>query len=275
MKDPYEILCIPRTATLDEIRQAFRKLAKKLHPDRNPDDAAAIERFKDVNVAYEILTDPEKRAMHERGGGGWRADGSGGPPWADREDIFDASFGSGDRFADLFGDIAGNRRGRGGTSMLIPGEDMAVDLHVSFIEAAVGALMPVELMTQITVDVRVPAGVRDSEMLTIRGYGFPGLGGAPPGDLNVTVHIDPHPVLRRDVFNVRMDMEIDDERARESGRVMVPTIGGEMALEVPAGVKPGDTLQLKGMGFRDPVSGRRGDQLVSLVAASTEEPTAE
>lgn len=126
MKDPYKVLGVARDATPDEIKQAFRRLAKQSHPDRNPGDVAAEERIKEVTSAYEILTDPEKRAMHQRGGG-WRGGdwgGGGDPPWAGRDDIFDAGFGGGDTRADLFGDIAGNRRGRGGTSMMIPGEGM-------------------------------------------------------------------------------------------------------------------------------------------------------
>ena len=266
MKDPYDVLGIPRDATLEEMKQAYRRLAKELHPDRNPDDEAAVDRFKDVSVAYEVLTDPEKRAQHERGGTWWSdgKGGFGGPPWADDDSIFDPGFGSGSEFSDLFGDIAGNRRGRGGTSMIIPGEDLAESITVSFVEAAVGARKSLTLMTETTVDLNIPPGTRDGETLTIPGYGLPGMGGAPPGDLNVTVAVEPHPVLRRDVFDVRMDLAATAARARRGARIMVPTIGGDMAIDIPAGSKEGDTLSLKGMGFRDPVSGRRGDQLVTL-----------
>lgn len=268
MKDPYKVLGVARDATLDEIKQAFRQLAKESHPDRNPGDAAAEERFKDVTAAYEILTDPEKRAMHQRGGD-WRGGdwgGAGAPPWAGRDDIFDAGFGSGDTAADLFGDIAGNRRGRGGTSMKIPGEDMAEEIRLPFLEAAAGVAKTIDLATQISVDVIIPAGVRDGEVVTVPGYGFPGLGGAPPGNLNVIVRIDPDPVLSRDVFDVRMEFAATTGQMAEGARVVVPTIGGEMGLDIPAGAKPDDALRLKGMGFKDPVSGRRGDQIVTLTS---------
>lgn len=267
MRDPYSVLGIARDATLEEMKRAYRRLAKELHPDRNPGDDGAAERFKDVTTAYEVLTDPEKRARHERGGGDWWTTGKGGfggPPWADDADIFDPGFGTGEQFADLFGDIAGNRRGRGGTSMVIPGEDMAEMLRVPFLEAAVGAVKTITLVTEISVDVPVPPGTRDGETLTIRGYGFPGMGGAPPGDLNVIVAVDPHPVLRRDVFDVRMDLAATAAQTRRGARVTVPTIGGDMALKIPAGARAGDTLKMKGLGFLDPVSGRRGDQLVTL-----------
>ncbi len=266
MIDPYETLGIPREATLGEIKQAYRKLAKELHPDMNPDNEAAAERFKDVSTAYDILSDPEKRAYHERARSMWGggANGFGGPRGTPDEDIFDDGFGKGDSFADLFGDIAGNRRGRGGTSMIIPGEDMAEILKMPFVEAAVGAIKRITLVTQVEIDVQVPAGIADGDTITIPGRGFPGMGGAPPGDLNVIVEIEPHEKLSRDVFSVRMTLEVSEAEARDGVRVMVPTIGGELALEVPPGAQAGDELTLERMGFRDPVSGRRGDQIVTV-----------
>ncbi len=267
MIDPYEALGITREATLGEIKQAYRRLAKELHPDMNPDDEVASERFKDVSVAYDILTDPEKRAHHERARSRWGGGSAdfGGPRGTPDEDIFDPGFGAGDRPQDLFGDIAGNRRGRGSTSMLIPGEDMAEFLKVPFLDAAIGMLRRLTLVTQIEVELVVPAGVRDGETITVRGYGFPGMGGAPPGDLNVIIEIEPHPVLSRDVFDVRMALELGVAKARRGGREMVPTIGGEQALDIPPGAATGQEIRIEKMGFRDPVSGRRGDQIVKLV----------
>jgi DnaJ-class molecular chaperone len=266
MMDPYETLGISQDATLHEIKQAYRRLAKELHPDLNPDDRHASGRFKDVSAAYDILTDPEKRAHHERArnswGGGRR--GFGGPRGTQDEDMFDPGFGTGEKLSDLFGDIAGNRRGRGGTSMIIPGEDMAEFLKLPFVEAAVGAVRTLALPTQIEVEVNVPPGIRDGETVVIPGYGFPGMGGAPPGDLNVIIQIEPDEKLRRDVFDIRMDLPVTALRAQRGARVMVPTIGGELALQIPANAKTGQELRLEKMGFRDPVSGRRGDQIVTL-----------
>lgn len=268
MKDPHDVLGVSRDATLDEIKHAFRGRAKKLHPDANPDDANAAERFKDASAAYEILTDPEKRAHYTRGDWDpWR-DGDWGGAHGRADDIlFDKEFGPGDREADLFGDIAGNRRGRGGTSMIVRGDDMAADLALTFIEAAVGARKRIELVTGAAIEINVPAGTADGEVLRVPGYGFPGLGGAPPGDLNITVAVTPHEVLSRDTFDVRMELAVSGTELRDGVRVRVPTIGGEMAVEIPPGSEPGQVLRLRGMGIRDRVSGGRGDQYVRLVGA--------
>ncbi len=268
MKDPYGVLGVSRDATLDEIKRAFRGRAKELHPDANPGDADTAERFKDVSAAYESLTDPEKRTHYMRGDWDpWRDGDWGGAHGRSDDIVFDKEFGPGDREADLFGDIAGNRRGRGGTSMIIQGENMAEDLTVTFIEAAVGVRKRIELMTGPAIELNVPPGVADGEVLRVPGYGFPGLGGAPPGDLNITVAVTPHEALSRDTFDIRMDLAVAGTEMRDGARVRVPTIGGEMALEIPAGAEPGQVLRLRGMGIRDRVSGGRGDQYVRLVPA--------
>lgn len=271
MNDPFALLGVSREATLREIKDAYRRLAKELHPDRNPGDEAAAERFKEVNVAYDLLTDPEKRGRWERerasrgprgGFSGYYDDRDGD---GKRTVAFDERFGPGDTEADLFGDIAGNRRGRGGTSMWVDGSDMAEFVKVSFIDAALGTRVPVALPTGRAVEVPIPAGVVDGDTITMTGMGFPGFGGGKTGDLNVIVQIEPHPVLRRDAFDVRMDLPLAAAERDAGTRVMVPGIGGDQGLEIVAGARPGDEIRLEGMGFRDPVSGRRGDQIVTIV----------
>jgi DnaJ-class molecular chaperone len=263
MNDPHNVLGVARDATLQEIKRAFRRLAKEFHPDRNGGDGAAAERLREVIAAYEILTDPEKRAAYERNASGpWKGAGWTGP---ESEVVFDPGFGRGDTMADLVGDIAGNRRGRGGTSMIIPGEDMAEDVRLSFVEAATGTVRRLALATHRTVDVTVPPGAADGEVITIYGFGFPGFGGAPPGNLNVTLVVEPDPVLRRDGLNVRMDIRVTEDQARRGARQVVPTVGGEIGIVIPAGARTGDELRLEGMGVRDRATGRRGDQLVRIV----------
>ncbi|NQU70334.1 MAG: DnaJ domain-containing protein [Rhodospirillales bacterium] len=266
MIDPYQTLGISEEATLHEIKRAYRKLAKELHPDLNPDDKHATERFNDVSDAYDILTDPEKRAHHERARNSWGGGRRGfdGPRGTPDEDMFDPSFGTGESLSDLFGDIAGNRRGRGGTSMIIPGEDMAEFLKLPFVEAAVGAIKTLALPTQVEVEISISPGIADGETIVIPGYGFPGMGGAAPGNLNVIVQIEPDKELSRDVFNVRMNLPVTATQAKRGARVKVRTIGGELALQIPKNAKTGQELRLEKMGFRDPVSGRRGDQIVTL-----------
>jgi DnaJ-class molecular chaperone len=268
VNDPFELLGVSRQATLREIKDAYRRLAKELHPDRNPDDAAAAERFKEVNVAYDMLTDPEKRGRYEReraargpmGFSGYYGDRD----KADRPVAFDERFGPGDTEADLFGDIAGNRRGRGGTSMWIDGSDMAEFVKVSFIDAALGVRVPVALAHGRTIEVPIPPGVRDGDTITLGGLGFPGFGGGKPGDLNVIVEVAPHPVLRRDGFDVCMTLALAAGELARGARVMVPGIGGDQGVEIAPGSRSGDSVRLEGMGFKDPVSGRRGDQVITL-----------
>jgi len=262
MNDPHSTLGVGRDATLGEIKRAFRQLAKEFHPDRNGGDTAAAEKLRDVIAAYELLTDPEKRAAHERNAqGAWKGAGWNGPG---ADVVFDKEFGAGDTMADLVGDIAGNRRGRGGTSMIIPGEDLAEDVKVSFIEAATGALKRLSLMSHRTVDVVIPPGIANGAMLTIPGFGMPGFGGAPPGNLNVTVAVEPDPVLRRDGFDIRMVLKLTAAAADQGRRMVVPTIGGDIGLQIPPGARAGDVFTLEGMGIRDNVSGRRGNQYVTL-----------
>ena len=198
MKDPYDVLGIEPGATLDEVKRAYRALAKELHPDANPDDTVAANRFREVTEAYDLLSDPERRADYDSGG--WRrgyADGFG-----PEGEAFDFNDGIGERPIDLFGDIAGNRRGRvfgaASTSLALPGEDLAETVGITVKEAEEGVRKVVELVTGARVEVIVAPGTENGRTLTFEGLGLPGIGGAPPGDLNVIVEILPAPMLDGD-----------------------------------------------------------------------------
>ncbi len=203
MADPYEILGVARDASDEEIKRAFRALAKALHPDASPGDAEAAERFKAVAAAYELLSDPERRPEHDSGG--WRrgyADGfgpSGGWRPGDEEFVRDVNDRTGERPIDLFGDIAGNRRGRvfgaASTSMMLPGEDLAETLRISIKDAETGATRAIDLVTGAQVEITVAPGTESGRTLTFEGLGLPGIGGGPPGNLNVIVEILPAPKL--------------------------------------------------------------------------------
>ena len=198
MKDPYDILGIEPGATLDEVKRAYRALAKELHPDANPDDTVAANRFREATEAYDLLSDPERRADYDSGG--WRrgyADG-----FRPDGEAFDFDDGIGERPIDLFGDIAGNRRGRvfgaASTSLALPGEDLAETVGITVKEAEEGTRKVVELVTGARVEVIVAPGTESGRTLTFEGLGLPGIGGAPPGDLNVIVEILPAPMLDGD-----------------------------------------------------------------------------
>ena len=198
MKDPYDVLGIEPGATLDEVKRAYRALAKEFHPDANPDDTVAANRFREVTEAYDLLSDPERRADYDSGG--WRrgyADGFG--PEGALGEAFDFDDGIGERPIDLFGDIAGNRRGRvfgaASTSLALPGEDLAETVGITIKEAEEGTRKSVELVTGARVEVIVAPGTEHGRTLTFEGLGLPGIGGAPPGNLNVVVEILPAPML--------------------------------------------------------------------------------
>jgi len=268
--NPYEVLGVARGASIDEIKQAYRQLAKELHPDRNPHDEAAAERFKDVNAAYDVLSDPDQRARHESAGwSNWRDPNfeDGYEPWrkpGGRKRAPDENFGPGNTAADLYGDIAGNRRGRGGTSMWLAGENMAEVLRISFMEAAHGTRKMIRLVTHEREEVVMPPGTKNDDVITLEGRGFQGFGGAPHGNLNVVIEVAPHAVLRRDGLDVVMDLPVAGAELLRGTTATVPTLDGEAALAIPPGAKFGDIFTLPGRGFRD-AAGTNGDQRITLV----------
>ena len=200
MSSPYELLGVDRTADLDDIKRAYRQLAKELHPDVNAGDEAAAERFKHITAAYNLLADKRKRAGFDRNmpagpeGGGiqpWQKGGA----WFD----FEIDESTGERTIDLFGDVAGTRLGRvkgaAATSLWMKGEDIAEALKVVQSEADQGVCKLVNTMTGLTVAVDIPEGTTDGDIITLRGFGIEGFGGGPPGDLNVIISVIPDPAI--------------------------------------------------------------------------------
>jgi DnaJ-class molecular chaperone len=265
MKDPFEILGVERDATRKEIKAAYRKLAKEFHPDLHPDNAGIAERFKEILAAYETLSNDSlrKRYSEARSRGTWGAGFAFGE-MPDREPEFDERFGSGETAADLFGDIAGHRRGRGGTSMWMPGENLFHEITVSFVEAARGARKEIRLPTEVVLDVEIPPATDDGAILRFPGWGFPGYGGGEPGDLNLKISVVPDPVLRRDGADIHVTLDVDSTQAAKGGIVTVPTLSGESSIRIRKGVRSGDVIRIKGAGLRKPGSDARGDQCVTL-----------
>ncbi len=282
MADPYQTLGVARGASEADIKKAYRKLAKELHPDRNKDNPKAAERFSQVTSAYDLLTDKDKRARFDRGEidgdgnptmpfgygtGGPRAGGGGG---GFRTQDFDFGGGGaggpdvGDIFEGLFGGrTSGFASGFGRRSAPPPkGANLAYKLRVPFADAATLAPQRVTLGDGKTIDLKLPAGVEDGTQMRLTGKGEPGPGGA--GDAIVTIEVEPHRFFTRDGDDVRLDLPVTLKEAVLGGAVKVPTVEKAVMLTVPAGSTSGKTLRIKGRGFHRK-GGGRGDQLVTLM----------
>lgn len=284
MSNPYEILGLSTTASDDDIRKAYRKLAKKYHPDLNPGKEEAEQRFKDISAAYSLLSDPEKRARFDRGeidaSGQERpqrqyyrdfAEGPGGARYSRAEGF--ASDDLENIFADLFGGRGfGRGAGMGGASMPMKGGNLSLALTVGFVEAAKGGRQRVTMPDGKALDIDLPAGLEDQATIRLKGKGLPGINGGPPGDALITVTVAPHPWFRRDGDDVHIDLPVTLAEAVLGGKVRVPTIDGAVMLNVPKGANNGTRLRLKGKGIADPQKNARGDQYVTLRIALPDEP---
>jgi DnaJ-class molecular chaperone len=301
MADLYTELGVARGASEAEIKKAYRKLAKELHPDKNKDNPRATERFSQVTRAYDILTDKDKRAQYDRGeideegnpkmpfGYGGRP-GGGGPYGGGAQGGFRGPNGEAFEFgndqegiSDLFEGIFGGLRGRagggsggggpfGGFRRSRPpqkGADAGYRLEVSFEDAATLAGQRVTLAGGKTLDIKLPPGVEDGTKIRLAGQGEAGPGGN--GDALVTINIRPHRFYRRDGDNIRLDVPVSIDEAVLGGKVRVPTVDGPVMLNVPKGSTSGKTLRLKGKGFTGK-GGQRGDQLVTLEVHVPDDP---
>lgn len=269
--DPYQVLGVAKTATADEIRKAYRRLAKKLHPDLNPGDAAAEERFKAVAAANDLLSDPDKRARYDRGE--IDAAGQERPPQSFYRDYAGAGtdhpYTSSAGFADFSGaeDILSGFFRRGGSGgraeFRMPGHDVQYRLPVDFLDAVNGATTRITLPGGATLDVKIPPGAEDGQVLRLRGRGGEGFGGGPPGDALIELEVRPHALFQRDGDDIRIDLPISLPEAVLGGRVEVPTPAGPVMMTIPKGSNTGRTLRLRGRGVRRP-DGTSGDLYATL-----------
>jgi DnaJ-class molecular chaperone len=279
MNDPYSVLGVAKTATADEMKKAYRKLAKKYHPDLNPGNAESASRFKEISGAYDLLSDADKRARFDRGeidaGGQERADASyyrahaGGPQGAKYR--AGADFDPSDIFADLF--ARGGRGGPGGAEFRMRGSDLSYALTVDFIEAAKGGSKRLSFSDGRTLDVNVPPGSESGQVLRLRGQGQPGVGGGPAGDALIEITVAPHAFFRREGLNVLVEVPVTLTEAVEGAKITVPTIEGPVSMTVPAGSNTGARLRLRGRGIAVK-GGAAGDQYVTLKLVLPREPDA-
>lgn len=282
MADPYSILGVARSANEKDIKSAYRKLAKELHPDRNKDNPKAAERFSEVTQAYDLLSDKDKRARFDRGeidfdgnptmgfGGGGPGGGfGGGSQRGFRADGFEGFGSEGIDLGDIFDGLFGGRGGFGGggfgagqrTRPAARGANAQYRLSVSLPDAASRATQRITLADGKTIDLKLPAGVEDGTQMRLAGKGEPGPGGN--GDAIVSIQIQPHPFFRREGDNIRLDLPITLDEAINGAKVKVPTVAGAVMLTVAPGSSSGKTLRLKGKGFSRK-DGSHGDQLVTL-----------
>ena len=271
-KDPYAILGVKREATADEIRSAYRQLAKKLHPDLNPGDKQAEEKFKEVAAAYDLLGDAEKRARFDKG----EIDASGAERPRERyyrdfhaADAQEHPYGTAGGFADfmenedILADILGRGRGEGRTRFRIRGADVHYRLPVDFLDAVNGATKRITMPDGGTLDVVIPAGTRDQQILRLRGKGGPGAGGAPSGDALVEIDVAPHKLFTRKDDDIHVELPISLPEAVLGAKLDVPTPTGSVRMTVPKGTNTGRVLRLRGKGVARK-DGGRGDEYVTL-----------
>ncbi len=282
MRDPYTVLGVSKSAGAAEIKKAYRGLAKKFHPDQSKDPRAK-DKFAEVSAAYEILGDEKRRGQFDRGeidaegkprfqgfegfgagaapGGFTRRTGPGGFEHFEFRSTPGGGFDAGDIFSELFG-VAGQRRAAGGQSRPLPrGEDVAAEITVSLREAVHGGKSRVALPTGRTLEVTVPASVEDGQQIRLKGQGLASPFGGEPGDALVSVKIAKHPYFRVEGRDLRLDLPLTLYEAVLGAKVNVPTLDGQVELNVPAGSNGGRTLRLRGKGLP---GAKPGDLLVTL-----------
>jgi curved DNA-binding protein len=263
-RDYYEVLGVPRMASAAEIKRVYRQLARKHHPDLQPsaERAKAAERFKEINEAYEVLSDADKRAKYDALGANWKSGMDFAPPpgadargWeaASAENLDDVS----DFFASLFG-RSGGRTGRGGVRITMPGHDVEAELPVTLDDLLRGGKRRIEFGGGKSLDVEIPIGVRDGVVLRLAGQGGPGTNGGPAGDVYLHARMVPHPRYRVAGDDLEMELLIWPWQAVLGADVRVDTPDGAVTLTVPAGTQNGRRLRLRGRGLPR-AAGTRGD----------------
>jgi DnaJ-class molecular chaperone len=303
-RDYYEILGVSRKATVDEIRSAYRRLARKYHPDLNPGNSQAEQNFKEIGEAHEVLADPEKRKVYDQfGAEGLRAGaaaGAGGGPgggpsgqryaWSGQgspfEDVSFEAFGggrpgeAGSLFEELFEQLGGARARRGRGRPARRGQDIETELELDFLQAAHGVRTTLTLQRPTDdgsikpqhLEVRIPPGVADGQRVRLAGQGGEGIGG-PAGDLYLVIRVRPHPYFRREGRDVYIDLPLSVSEAALGASVEVPTLHGRSTVRVPPGTASGTRLRLRGQGIPAPQEQAKGDQYCVIKIVPPKQPS--
>ncbi|WP_088894200.1 DnaJ C-terminal domain-containing protein [Leptolyngbya ohadii] len=290
-KDYYAVLGVNKTASADEIKQAFRRLARKYHPDVNPGDKSAEAKFKEVNEAYEVLSDTEKRRKYDQFGQYWNKVGTGGAAGSPNVDFGGFDFSQYGNFDEFINDLLGKFGGAGGapggrrtytyrtspgssgyggygdygdfsTSANVP-TDLEATLTLSLSEAYHGVQKSLRVGNE-DIKVRIPAGAKPGSRMTIRGKGQVNPYNQQRGNLYLTVQVQPHPFFKFEGDNLTCEVPIAPDEAVLGASIEVPTPDGNVTINIPAGIRSGQTLRLRGKGWQNP-KGERGDQMVRVI----------
>ncbi len=282
MKDPYETLGVARSATDKDIKDAFKKLARKFHPDLHPGDKEAEAKFKSISAAHDLLKDKDKRRKFDAGeidaGGAeqpqdrFYRDFAEGPAYTSH--VAQDGFDNNEDLEEFLAKAFAGRGQRSEHAFRARGQDVSYILPVAFLDAANGATRTITLPEGKTLEVTVPEGAEDRQMLRLKEQGMLGYGGGSPGDAYVELHIQSHPFFRRKDDNIHVEIPVTLREAVLGNRIEVPTIGQPVTVTVPRGSNTGTTLRLRGKGISNHKTGQRGHQLITLkvVLPTAEEP---
>lgn len=281
MADPYKVLGVPKTASDDDIKKAYRRLAKRLHPDLNPGNKKVESQFKELTAAYDFIADPENRRRFDRGeidengtlrsafwasrDGARSSTGTGGPGRTYRPHDAGIDPDEDDLFRDFFG-FGKNRQ-----SVKMRGADVTYKIEVDFLDAVRGAKKRLTLSDGKNLEVNIPPGMEDGQTLRLKGQGLPGQGGASNGDAFVEVSVRPHPFFEREGRDILLECPISLTEAVLGGTITVPILDGKVSLKVPKGSNTGTQLRLKGKGIAESKAGKAGDLYIRFVVVLPKE----